>query len=370
MDPCDVLIVGGGPAGSSCAWALRHSGLDVAILDKAPFPRDKVCGGWITPSVLSALETQPEKYAWKCVLQPITGFRVGTIHGCSIETSYGRPVSFGILRRQFDDYLLRRSVARILVPAPLTKLERLSNRWVANGQIEARMLVGAGGHFCPVARLGGAKAGAEPAVVAQEIEFEMSESQKNSCRIRAEVPELYFCPDVKGYGWCFRKGNILNVGLGRDDRRELRAHVTDFLQFLKSAERISFDLPPLHGHAYNLRGTSTRNIVGEAYVLIGDAACLASPQSGEGIRPAIESGLLAAECIAAAHGRYSQERLESYRTRLHRRRSRWAARATAIGSHLPPGSIAPIGRLLLGSHWFVRNIVLNQWFLQTAHSSS
>src|SRR6187549_857500 len=52
MDSCDVLIVGGGPAGSSCAWGLRESGLDAVILDQHDFPRDKICGGWITPEVL------------------------------------------------------------------------------------------------------------------------------------------------------------------------------------------------------------------------------------------------------------------------------------------------------------------------------
>ena len=52
MDRCDVLIVGGGPAGSSCAWRLVTAGLDVVVVDKANFPRDKVCAGWITPAVV------------------------------------------------------------------------------------------------------------------------------------------------------------------------------------------------------------------------------------------------------------------------------------------------------------------------------
>ena len=52
MDACEVLIVGGGPAGSACAWALRNRGCDVVVMDKATFPRDKVCAGWITPAVL------------------------------------------------------------------------------------------------------------------------------------------------------------------------------------------------------------------------------------------------------------------------------------------------------------------------------
>ncbi|HUJ49063.1 MAG TPA: FAD-dependent oxidoreductase, partial [Bryobacteraceae bacterium] len=63
MDTFDVLIVGGGPAGSSCACKLRRSGLEVAILDRQRFPRDKVCGGWITPAVLSELEIDPADYS-------------------------------------------------------------------------------------------------------------------------------------------------------------------------------------------------------------------------------------------------------------------------------------------------------------------
>ena len=56
MERCDVLVVGGGPAGSSCAWRLRRAGLDVVVLDRKAFPRDKVCAGWITPQVARALE--------------------------------------------------------------------------------------------------------------------------------------------------------------------------------------------------------------------------------------------------------------------------------------------------------------------------
>src|SRR5580704_18943276 len=108
MEACDVLIVGGGPAGSSCAWGLRNSGLDVVILDSQIFPRDKVCGGWITPGVLTDLKVDPCEYGRERVLQPITRFRVGPIGRPALETEYGEPVSYGIRRREFDDYLLRR----------------------------------------------------------------------------------------------------------------------------------------------------------------------------------------------------------------------------------------------------------------------
>ncbi|HEV8040644.1 MAG TPA: NAD(P)/FAD-dependent oxidoreductase [Bryobacteraceae bacterium] len=382
MDACDVLIVGGGPAGSSCAWKLRNAGshvsldvaLDVAILDKQVFPRDKVCGGWITPAVLDELKIHPAEYARGIpghgpapLLQPITGFRTGCISGPAIETRYGAPVSYGIRRREFDHYLLRRSGARLIQGVALTSLERSGTGWIANGNIQAQIVVGAGGHFCPVARLTGAKSKTELAVVAQEAEFEMDAAQQAACSVACDTPELYFCADLKGYGWCFRKHNFLNVGLGRMDQHRLSSHVADFLNFLKSAGRLSFDIPrALHGHAYLLYGASARKVVSDGLLLAGDSAGLAYSQSGEGIRPAIESGLLAANTILAARGNYSHDNLERYRESLAARfggtGTDWA---TKLGSHLPSRLISSLGRRLLHSNWFAREVVLNRWFLHS-----
>jgi len=119
MERCDVLIVGGGPAGSSCAWALRNSGLDVVVMDRIAFPRDKVCAGWITPAVIEGLNLDIEIYRQQHVFQPITGFRVGLIGGPMHETQYDHTVSYAIRRCEFDDYLLRRSGARLRLSEPL-----------------------------------------------------------------------------------------------------------------------------------------------------------------------------------------------------------------------------------------------------------
>jgi geranylgeranyl reductase family protein len=354
MDEYDVMIVGGGPAGSSCAWALRNSGLKVAILDKHLFPRDKICGGWITPSVLTNLEIDPTDYSQGRVFQPIKGFLVGSIGGTLIETQYPEPVSYGIRRREFDDYLLRRSGAKLLLGTALTTLDRTPQRWVANGQIKAQFLVGAGGHFCPVARLLTERSQESP-VVAQEVEFELNASQREGCRIREETPELYFCRDMKGYGWCFRKGDWLNVGLGRADSHHLPAHVTGFLAFLKSSGRLSFDVPKLHGHAYLLHGASTRTIAGDNYLLIGDAAGLASFQSGEGILPAVESGVRAARSILTHN-------LDSYREMLSCPEESGLMRTARS---LPSPLIGFLARKLLNTRWFVRDVVLEQWFLHS-----
>jgi len=365
MDACDVLIVGGGPAGSSCAWGLRGSGLDVAILDRQTFPRDKVCGGWITPQVLSELAIDPAEYGRDRVLQPITGFRTGWIGGPALDTGYNTTVSYGIRRREFDDYLLRRSGARVVEGVALASLQREKDGWIVNGRTKARLLVGAGGHFCPVAKLTGAKPPRESAVVAQEAEFEMDSRQQAGCRVRADTPELYFCADLKGYGWCFRKHNFLNIGLGRMDQHRLSEHVAAFVRFLKSAGRISFDVPSaLLGHAYLLYGVSERKAEDDGVLLIGDAAGLAYKQSGEGIRPAVESGLLAAQAIAAAQGNYSRESLGAYGKLLAQRFGTsgkdWASR---VGEHLPSAWIGALGRRLLGARWFVRDVVIDRWFL-------
>src|SRR5690348_12466947 len=103
MDSCDILIVGAGPAGSSCAWKLRDSRLTTVILDKAIFPRDKVCGGWITPRVLRELEIDPTEYARCRVLQPIHGFQISLMDGPATETDFGKPISYAVRRCEFDD---------------------------------------------------------------------------------------------------------------------------------------------------------------------------------------------------------------------------------------------------------------------------
>ncbi len=87
MESCDVIIVGGGPAGSTCAWSLHAAGLDVVVLDRASFPRDKPCAGWITPPVLDELRLDVEEYrAGGRVFQPIFGFRTSRMGSSEVVT--------------------------------------------------------------------------------------------------------------------------------------------------------------------------------------------------------------------------------------------------------------------------------------------
>jgi flavin-dependent dehydrogenase len=363
MDHCDVLIVGGGPAGSSCAQSLQQAGLDVIVMDKADFPRDKTCAGWITPAVIDLLDLDVEAYSQQHVFQPITGFRTGLVDGKAHETHHAHAVSYGIRRCEFDAYLLRRSGAQLRLGERLVHLERTPGGWLVNASLQTSVLVGAGGHFCPVARFLGATVGrSELAVNAQESEFETAPGQWSTGMCSPGVPELYFCRDLKGYGWCLRKGDFLNIGLGREGDHGLAQQVTAFRDFLVAAGRIPADIQPdFKGHAYLLYQHARRKLLDDGVLLIGDAAGLAYTRSGEGIRPAVESGLLAAATILQAAGDYSHAGLEPYAARL---QSRFGPRPVRDWSAwLPEHFRMQLAKGLLNSRWFAQHILLDRWFL-------
>lgn len=365
MMTCDALIAGGGPAGSACAWKLRQAGLDVVVVDGATFPRDKVCAGWITPQVIDDLRIDVADYRRGRTFQPITGFRTGIIgRRRELETTYARPVSFGIRRCEFDDYLLQRSGARLQLGTRISSVRQDGGTaWVVNESFRAPVLVGAGGHFCPVARTLNATLDGAPLVVAQEAEFEIAPEEAVSFTTEPEMPELYFASDLKGYGWCFRKQGFLNVGFGRLDSGKLPRATAEFVDFLKTTGKIPANANwRWRGHAYLLSTPPRRRIVGPGVVLVGDAAGLAYPQSGEGIRPAIESGLMAAAAIVAANGGYTRERLAPYEDRLWARYSDQPL-MRLMARTIPATLTASLAAWLFDSPSFVRHVLLDRWFL-------
>ncbi|MBI3047439.1 MAG: NAD(P)/FAD-dependent oxidoreductase [Acidobacteria bacterium] len=360
MVRCDALIVGGGPAGSTCARVLTRAGWNVLVIDRARFPRDKVCAGWVTPGVFRLLELDPAEYrATGLTIQEIRGFRTSVLGDRPVETRYDRTVSYAIRRCEFDDYLLQRSGARVLPGTPLASLERRGDTWVANGEISARVVVGAGGHFCPVARR--LRSGGEVVrpVVAKEAEFRL---EADGSVVAGEVPELFFCRDLEGYGWCVRKGAYLNIGLGRRDHGDLNPHIDDFVRFLE-ARGLARPAPHVRwcGHAYLASGTGPRPLVGEGVLVAGDAAGLAYPQSGEGIKPAVDSGRLAAETLVAAGARVGRDNLLPYAVELQRRYP-----AARPAPQPLVGLVKALGRRLLRSPAFTRHVLIDRWFLREA----
>jgi flavin-dependent dehydrogenase len=299
-------------------------------------------------------------------MQPITGFRTSVLgppprfarrQAATVETRYPQIVSYAIRRYEFDNFLLRRSDAQIIEGTALASLERRGECWLANNEIEARVVIGAGGHFCPVARLLRGQRDDERPVVAKEAEFKLEDGGSN---VAGDTPELFFCRDLEGYGWCVRKGEYLNIGIGRRDNGDLNEHVEEFMGFLErtqKARRATF--VRWHGHAYLAWGAGPRPLVADGIVIAGDAAGLAYPESGEGIKPAVESGRLAAETLLNARGNMRAEDLRPYETELRRRYP--AARRTP---NALAAAVRAIGRTLMRSPLFTRHVLIDRWFLR------
>lgn len=367
MESCDVAIVGGGPAGSTCAWKLCQSALDVVVLDKAHFPRDKICAGWITPQVVDALDLDIVEYSSARVFQPFHGFRVALSGRPGVDVEFARPVSYGIRRCEFDDYLLKRSPARLKLGEAVTSIERINGGWCLNGNLQARMLVGAGGHFCPIARYLRAGTGnPAPLVTAVEVEFPLPVDAECT-EPKWTNPRLYFRNDFSGYGWCVRKGHYLNIGIGIVDSRQTASEVPQLLSELNREGAYADKIPSrFRGHAYHLYDGCRSKMLDDNILLIGDAAGLAYAQSGEGIRPAVESGLIAAQVIVEAEGQYDRLKLERYQERITARLGkppRWQFDGSL--SRFVQNIRSRIGRQLFKSSRFVRDVVIRESFLRS-----
>jgi geranylgeranyl reductase family protein len=302
----DAIVVGGGPGGSTAAWRLAQAGVRTLVLDAAVFPRVKICAGWVTPAALEDVEIDPETYPR--TIQPFTACRL-TFAGARHETRWDRPASYGILRREFDHYLLERAAqagadVRCGERVSAVTLTRQAARvTTARGEFEAPVVIGAGGHHCPVARALGRISDREEVVVAQESETQLTPAQAAGLAPFMDAPELYVEPDLRGYGWYFPKGGWVNIGIGCTGGADgsLPQRREALVTALRDSGRLPADLPiaPFKGHAYVVRRQAPRQIIGSRFCLVGDAAGLARDLSGEGIGPAIRSGRLAAEAVAA-----------------------------------------------------------------------
>src|SRR5437899_5792664 len=229
--------------------------------------------------------------------------------GARHETRWQTPASYGIVRREFDHYLLDRARAAgtdVREGARVTAVTREADgiRVVSeHGAFEASVVIGAGGHRCPVAGAFGDVSEREEVVIAQESETRLPSDRVEALGALFEAPELYVEPDLTGYGWYFPKADVLNIGIGcvvgpgvdLPRRRDALVHA------LRAAGRLPVDLPlePFRGHAYVVRRRAPRRLAGDRFCLVGDAAGLARDLSGEGIGPAIKSGILAAEAVEA-----------------------------------------------------------------------
>ncbi|HET8576813.1 MAG TPA: NAD(P)/FAD-dependent oxidoreductase [Methylomirabilota bacterium] len=364
----DVIVVGGGPGGSTAAWRLALSGLRPLVLDAAVFPRVKICAGWVTPAALADLEVDPDKYP--LTIQPFDAC-VLEFEGTRHLTAWRRPASYGIIRREFDHYLLERAAAAgadVRWGIRVTRVEQGAagvRVETEQGVFTAPVVIGAGGHRCPVARALGEISEREEVIVAQESETRLPPEWVGRLAPFLRAPELYVEPDLRGYGWYFPKEDFVNIGIGCTGGADgsLPRRREALIAALRGSGRLPSDLPiePFKGHSYVVRRQAPRRLAGPRFCLVGDAAGLARDLSGEGIGPAIRSGRLAAEAVAAFLER--SEPLRSYEREIvklyGRGEPRWIERQLA---RLPDTVARFAVRWIVGSGPARRRIVFGSIF--------
>ncbi|OUJ75495.1 NAD(P)/FAD-dependent oxidoreductase [Hymenobacter crusticola] len=373
----DVAIIGAGPAGTACALALRGSGLRVVLLDRAKFPRDKVCGDIIPSPALKALRTlSMELYEEILALT-----RKAEAPTSCLITPDGHQVrfhwkgrTFNSARLHFDEHLLntvkKHTDVHVLESKPVVGVALASDHAVlttADGDsLTARLVIGCDG---------------ANSVVARKLTPRSFDRTRHCVAVRAyfsgvtnmpeRTNELYFLREyLPGYFWVFPVGEgMYNVGFGMlsataaaqklDLKKVLLAIVQEHPQVagrFVDATQIS----AIGGAGLPLGGTQ-RPIAGAGFLLAGDAASLVEPLLGHGIDTAMQSGMLAAEqvkrCFASQD--FSAAAMQYYTHAVQEKLGRKLARNYWLMRFL---SNKP--RLVSASFRLASNSLLQKWLVR------
>jgi geranylgeranyl reductase family protein len=310
------VVVGAGPAGTAAALEARRlrPGASVALVDKADFPRDKACGDGLGPHAVDELEA----LGAAGVLEgypPIRGLRLRSPRGMEVAGDPARP-NYVIPRSVLDARLVEAATAAgaQLRRASVRRLEQHDGLVTVDGELAARVVVGADGANSTVRRLLG---------VASNPDRALAIAVRGYAPAPAGRPEQLIAWVAEGwpaYVWSFPTGTgVANVGYGllrsrfHGDRAELHRRLHELLPWA--------DPDPASLRAHHLPFSSFRPPPGRGRVLLaGDAASLVNPLSGEGIYYALASGRLAARAALTE----PDDPLAAYRRLL----------AKALGRHL------------------------------------
>ena len=333
----DVIIVGGGPSGAVMGWALAARGLRVAIVDRARFPREKVCGDFVEPRGLRLFRTMGCLAALEATHPlPIThaslflggrlawGGRIPFYDGGADLPPHG----YIIPREDLDHRLLNAAVdagAELHEACHVEFVERRRGAmWVrtregrGDGMLRAPLVVGADGAHSTVARCAGLYS-YDPRHVAIS-----QRAYADGVTLGRGEAAFFFDLDLfPGYGWLFPiAGGRANVGVGilaeTVDRCgiSVRQLLQDFLDTLRRTHPgcggLRLASKPIGGIVRTYGAAGPNHFDGG--ILVGDAGCFVDPMTGEGITPAAESALLGAAVVAGAleRGRADREFLRRY----------------------------------------------------------
>ena len=292
MKTVHTIVVGGGPAGSACARMLKQHGIDVLILDKTRFPRQKICAGWITPGVFHLLGMAPEDYPFSIKRFDRLHFHVKKWHFPVKTTQYA------IRRIEFDQWLLSRAAVPMETHL-VKKIVRKNQHYEIDGSYQCQFLVGAGGTHCPVYTAVFKTIHSRPEkslIVAVEKEY------KTNVKI-GQCHLWFFNHQLPGYAWFLpKRDQWLNIGIGGKQKKlkhqgkTIAYHWQMFTQMLQKTHFLQEIPENPKGHVYYLYHGRHPCHFNNAFI-IGDAAGLSTMDMGEGIHAAIKSGIEAAEAI-------------------------------------------------------------------------
>jgi geranylgeranyl reductase family protein len=343
----DVLVVGAGPAGSSTAYHLARHGVDVLLVDKAVFPREKVCGDGLTPrgvAALQRLDIDPTDAGFAHV----EGLRSYGLDGVVVELPWPRLRSypdFGVVRTrlEFDNLLAEQAVkagARFLqgteAVAPIAE-----GGWVTGATLSedgstrearARFVVAADGASSRLAgQRGVVRDDNRPLGIAARRYYRTSRPLQRVLETWLNLPDERTGGVMAGYGWIFPVGDgVVNVGAGilnsyASFKETSARKVMDlFLRVLPP----DFELDEEHALGPVLSGPipmgiNRRPAAVPGMLLVGDAGGVTNPFNGEGIAYAMETGELAAEVITDALTRGRPAIAQLYPTLLRERYGRY-----------------------------------------------
>lgn len=306
----DSIIVGAGPAGATAAFFLGAAGQRVLVLDKATLPRYKPCGGGIS---VASLKQFPFSF------DPVIEARVESVayalHDQIVTTPLPPGTILMVMRDRFDAHILAHANAEVrqgtAIHAVIEQPDRVIIETRDGASCAARFLIGADGANSVVAREVGLWHGR---VLVAAIEAEVS-APPDVMRQWCTMPLFAFGELAQGYLWIFPKADHLSVGIAGLHPKPGELQAT--LARVMARYGVSVEGAKLYGHPLPIY-TSRQPIATRRTLLVGDAAGLVDPLTGEGIRFAIKSGKLAAQALLAGRPEVYQKLVQRHIGRSHR----------------------------------------------------